>query len=255
MAGELFKGIKQWEFEREDLKFKLPVFYYDNTSLTAIYTASTGKIRELLPHSDMRPLEVYPGKGLVVFTAFEYRKTDIGPYNEFSIAFPIEFGTRPIPWLTPLWRMARRRVSAYVWQLPVTTEIARMGGVELYGYPKFLADITFKKGGDWMACTLSENGQKILSLRGERLPTQRGKISRVLTYSMIDGIPLVANVLIDPIEFAESRKKDSAILELGTGHPIANTLRGMDLSGALVGYQYCPMTQAVLFAGRNLADR
>ena len=108
MRGELFKGIKQWEFEQAGRKFKLPVFYYDNTSITAIYTASTSKVKKLLPHPAMNPIEMFPGRCMLAFTAFEYRKTDIDPYNEFSIAFLITFDKPQIPGsrLSGSWRDA-----------------------------------------------------------------------------------------------------------------------------------------------------
>jgi hypothetical protein len=254
MSGDIFRGVKQWEMEWKGFEAKLPVFYYDNTALTAIYTASAQRVRTLLPHPDMRPVELSPGRCLVAFTAFEYRKTDIGPYNEFSVAFVITFGKRPVPWLTAMGSMMRRCFSAYVWQLPVTTEIARVGGVEMYGYPKFLADIRFEKGDEWISCSLSSEGQRILTLAGKVLPTARGKATRVRTYSVSEGIPLKANVVMDPLAFAESRRKDSVSLDLGGGHAVSDALRGMGLSEGPILYQYCPRTQAILFAGRNLMD-
>jgi hypothetical protein len=255
MRGELFKGIKQWEFEQAGRKFKLPVFYYDNTSLTAIYTASTNKVRKLLPLPAMTPTEMFPGRCMVAFTAFEYRKTDIDPYNEFSIAFLITFGKRQVPGVTAIWQMARRCFTAYVWQLPVTTEIARFGGVELYGYPKFLADITFDKGKEWIECRLSEKGENILALKGKILPTARGKITRFVTTSVVDEIPVTANVVVDPLEFAQRRDGQSADLELGANHPVAEALREIELSRNPVMYQFSPITEAILFAGKNLMDR
>jgi hypothetical protein len=181
MSNEFFKGVQQWEFNLGELPFKLPVFYYDTTTITAIYTASTGKVKELLPLPQMNPIELSPGKCLVAFTAFEYRDTDINPYNEFAIAFLITFDRPQIPFLTSALQMYRRRMTAYVWHLPVTTEIARVGGVELYGYPKFIADIEFEKEADQLSCHLSEKGNKILSLRGKVLPVARGKNSKIIT--------------------------------------------------------------------------
>lgn len=254
MSGALFEGIKQWEFEREGIKGKLPVFYYDNTSLTGMYTAATQRVKDLLPHPGMRPIELYPGRCLVAFTAFEYRRTDIGPYNEFSIAFPVTLNKSQVPGLTAFWQMARRHFTVYVWQLPVTTEVARIGGVELYGYPKFLAEIRFEKGRDWIRCDLSEEGEKILTLGGKLIPTRRWKLTRFITYSVLDGIPLVANVLVDPLEFAQSRDKSAVILELGTGHPICEALGNIELSANPLVYQFSPVTEAILFGGRNLID-
>ena len=254
MTTDFFKGIKQWEVDQNGWKGKLPVFYYDTTSINAIYTASTAKVKSLLPLADMHPVELFPGRALIAFTAFEYRKTDIDPYNEFSIAFPITFGTKPIPFVTAGWQMARRCISAYVWQLPVTTEIARQGGVEMYGFPKFIADIEFARETDAITCNLSEKGEKILTLTGKVLPTKPEKITRYVTYSVIDGIALRANVFINPVQFAQTTSRQAARLELGTSHSIPAALKGLDLSANPVTYQYSPLNQGILYAGRNLMD-
>lgn len=254
MKGELFEGVKQWEFDWQDMKAKLPVFYYDNTAMTAIYTASTAAVKALLPLPAMRPIELYPSKCLVAFTAFEYRKTDIDPYNEFSISFLITYDKPMIPGVTATWQMARRCYSAYVWQLPVTTEIARVGGVELYGYPKFIADIEFTREDKWITCDLSEGGKNILSLKGRQLPTSKGKLTRFVTYSVLDDIPLVANVYQNPIEFAQSNSKTAAELSIGDEHAICEDLKKLGLSPMPFMFQYSPVNEAILFGGRNLMD-
>ncbi|MBA4366889.1 MAG: hypothetical protein C0403_04545 [Desulfobacterium sp.] len=253
MNNEFFKGVKQWELERNGEKGKIPVFYYDVTSLNAVYTACSLSVRKLLPLPDMHPVEFSYGRCLVAITAFEYRETDIGPYNEVSVAFPITFKRPQIPFLTALFKMLRHHMTAYVWQLPVTTEIARRGGVEMYGYPKFLADIVIEKDKQWISCDLKENGQDIFQLKGKVLPTQTGKTIRCSTYSVCDGIPLKANVFINPVAFAETRNKNVTSLTLGV-HPIAQALKTIQLSAEPVVYQYMAQNQAILFAGHNLMD-
>lgn len=253
--GDFFKGVLQWEMTMKDLSLegKLPVFYYDNTAMTAIYTASTGKVKSLLPVSDMHPVEAWPGRALVAFTAFEYRKTDIDPYNEFSISFLIAFRKKVLPAITVMSMMARRSFAAYVWQLPVTTERARKGGVDMYGYPKFIADIVFSHENDRLVCTLSEGGKNILVLKGQKLKTAAEKANRFKTYSIKDGVPLVANVYMNPIEFARSSSSAAAQLSLGT-HDIAQKLKEIDLSGKPLFFQFMPIMEAILFGPRNLMD-
>jgi hypothetical protein len=86
------------------------------------------------------------------------------------------------------------------------------------------------------------------------LPTARGKNSKYITYSNIEDIPLVTNVHINQLEFAESRDKQAARLEIGSDHRICEDLRQMGLSANPIAYQYSPLNQAILFAGRNLID-
>jgi hypothetical protein len=254
MSNDLFSGIVQWEMDWQGRKAKLPVFYYDNTAVTAIFSAPTSRLKRLLPHPDLRPIELYPGTGLLAVTCFEYRRTDIDPYNELSIAVLATLRTRTLPGLSLLAQVARRCFHAYVWKLPVTTEIARVGGVDLYGYPKFIAGIDFERPAGSIACHLSEAGQPILSLRGPTLPTGRGKVTRYVTTSIKEGSPLVANVVTDPLEYAESFTGAGATLELHGDHEIAAQLRAVGLSKKPVLYQYAPRTQAILFSPRNLLD-
>lgn len=253
MGSNLFDGLVQWELTWRGRNTKLPVFYYDNTSMTAIFSAATAEVRRRLPDRAMRPVELWPGRALVAVTAFEYRHTDIDPYCEVSIAFLITYGAAPLPAVTVLGQLWHHDYTAYVWKLPVTTEIARAAGVELYGYPKFLADITLRRDASWLSCQLTADGERVLTLKGRALAGKRGPRTRYVTYSVKDGKPLVANVLVDPIEYAESSLGAHAELALGSG-PIADELRALRLSSRPVRYQYSPLNHAVLFAPRNLVD-
>lgn len=255
MKGDLLKGIMQWEMnDGKGFSGKLPVFYYDNTSMTVTYTASTSKIKKYLPHKDMHPVEIFPGTCVVGFTAFEYRKTDIDPYNEFSISILITFGRKSIPGLSLLNNLMKKDFTAFIWHLPVTTEKARYGGVELYGYPKIIADIEFKREKEFIECRLSENGEHILTLKGKNLPGTQGKILRYRTYSIKDNVPLCANVYTNPLEFSQSLSRNDASIEIGEKHTISRELKDIGLSAKPIMYQYSPLNESILFAPRNLID-
>lgn len=145
-------------------------------------------------------------------------------------------------------------IPSYVWQLPVTTEIARIEGVDLYGYPKFLADIRFSKNEDQVECTLSESGVDILRMTCQILQTNRGKPTRYVTYAVDDDVLVFTNFLVNPLKFAESRRKKDFFLEVGSGHPICQTLKDIELSSAPLIYQFMPRGEAILFPGRNIRD-
>jgi hypothetical protein len=254
MSNGFFADIVRWEFERNGTRRTLPYFYYDNLSMVAVFLASSSEIRKLLPHPDMKPVEIIPGQGIVAFATFEYRKTDVEPYNEVSISFLVSFRQRQIPGITAASMMLSRNTASYVWQLPVTTEHARAGGIDLFGYPKYLADIDFERDDDWITCTLAEGGLEILRLRGQRLPTRQGNPMRYTTYAVENGIPLAANVLVNPVEYAEAYGGRAIELELGSGHHVCDILRQIGLGKRAWVYQYSPVNQAILFPARNLAS-
>lgn len=253
MSEDLFKGVEQKEFELSNhQKLVLPLFYFDNTSLIATFTASTNKVQNFLPHPEMRLIELFPGRCLIIFMAFEYRKTDIAPYNEFAIVMPISFRKAQIPVVTIGSQILRRSLSCYIWHLPVTTEIARIGGVEVYGYPKFIADIDFHREPGRIRCVLAEKGKNILSLSGNVLTTKLGKRQEYITYSIKDGTPLRTEVLVNPIEFSQSINRDAAELEIGTEHPISQELKSIGLGEKPILYQYCPVGESILFEPQNM---
>lgn len=250
--NDFFKGIVQSENKEYDVK--MPIFYYDSMAMSAICTASTRQVRMLLPLPDMHPVEAFPGRCLVAFSAFEYRRTDIGPYNEFSISALISYGRRPVPGISPLLSLLKNRFTAHIIHLPVTSERARRGGVETCGYPKFLADIAFAQEGGYTACTVAENGERILTLRGRNPRTSPGRLTKYVIHTVLDGIPLRANLYLNPIRHRQTIGLGAAKLDIGNGHRICDELRGIKLSRMPVLYQYTPSYEAILCNSRNLID-
>lgn len=232
----------------------LPVFCYENRTISVLYTASTAKVRPLLPLADARLVEVFPGRCLVGLNCFQYRDTDIGPYNEVAISFLITYDRWAIPGLSALGPALRREITAYVWQLPVTTEIARDGGLEIYGYPKFLADVDFHEADGRIRCSVVEEGRSILTLEGPVLPTREQAPIKYVTYSVKDGIPLVATVVQNPLSLGIGVFRKDVELTLGADHPIGQTLSELGISNRAIAWLYSPSNESVLFAARNLLD-
>jgi hypothetical protein len=122
------------------------------------------------------------------------------------------------------------------------------------GYPKFLADIVLTREGETTSCTVSENGRQILTLKGKNTPTARGKLTKYKLYTRKDGVPLSANLYVNPLEYAQTSGRNAADLQLGTGHRICNDLGQMGLSKRPMLYQYMPSYQAILFGSKNIID-
>lgn len=83
-----FKTIQK---EKKEVGFTTysPNFYYSNSSITAIYTADMGKIKELIPNEVkdlVKPISYTPGRGLIAITSYAYHYCDNDLYNELSIS-------------------------------------------------------------------------------------------------------------------------------------------------------------------------
>jgi hypothetical protein len=220
-----------------------PVFYYDVMSFSIYMLAPTERVRAILPSPRLHPYRVSPRNCIVTIVAFEYRDSDIGPYNEVSISVPVTLD-RPSPLFTGSLRSVPGTPKIYIHHLPVTTEIARDLGVEFAGYPKFLADIDIDKEGEWVSCDLRANGKHILTLKGRKLQTRPAPRSYTHPITFRNEHLLRCEMIASESETAASRDLSDVRLELGD-HPIAQELRGLDL-GRIMAYRYSPHFQAIL---------
>ena len=112
---EIKKRYKQYEKGYKLLDVKL---------LYAMFTTTMEAVEHLLPP----PLE--PGDTLVcvAFIAEYHRTNFIPPYNEAAVFIPCQY---------------KGEAGRYCVSMPVTTDIAMIGGREVYGYPKKIAEKIF----------------------------------------------------------------------------------------------------------------
>lgn len=187
-AEKFFDGIQQFEVVFQDLKGRVPIFYYDASANVNMFLASSKKIRKYIKDRRIKIAELLPGITLLGITCFEYRKTDIGPYNEIGITVP--FGSSPLKVLSSF---LSGEFEVHVWHLPVTTEIAYVAGVFIYNYPKFISDIKYSQE----IFSLSSNGSKILEVIQNNVRKSisiRKKKFHFITYQIKDNTLLKVSV-------------------------------------------------------------
>jgi hypothetical protein len=139
----------------------------------------------------------------------------------------------------------------YVCHLPVTHEYARDGGIEEWGYPKFLADITFEDLGESVRSELRAEGKHVLTLEVEKLPAKSQRMDGYI-YSVKEGELLKTRSEMQGV-IGISRSRGGASYTLGD-HPIADELRGLGMGATASGRMYGSQVQGMLHrAGERLA--
>ncbi len=254
-GSPFFEGVSQMQATLDEEAVRLPIFYYDGTATSAVFPARLGALQRLMPDPRICPARLAPGLGAVVVTCFEYRDTDIGPYNELAISIPLNE-----PWFSPnlpgralIGGMRRRQLHAWVQHLPVTTEIARAGGVELYNYPKFIAGIDFQQTTTDRTCRLSEGQEHILTLSGGLLATPRAEQFQLFSHLWMDRQPQGSEFKINATEMGVSLLPNAASLQLGDRHPIARELAGLLVSRRPIQYQYMARFEGILYGPEHLS--
>jgi hypothetical protein len=190
----------------------------------------------------------------VAVSCFEYRDTDVGPYNEVAVAIPLnEPSFRANLPGRALWEGVRRgQMHSFIVHLPVTTEIALRGGIDLFNYPKFLAEIEFDESDGDRRCRLAEGRTPILTLTGPRLPAQGSDRLQRFCHTWMDGQPQQAEFALERLQVGTSKRPGAAVLELGDSHPIARELDRLLVSRRSLWYEYAPRFQAILYGPEHL---
>ncbi len=209
--------------------------YSDQSRIVTNYTVSLSKAKTMLPSKRLEPIEVKPGLGMLSIIAFEYRAIEgLKPYNEFGTFIPVNYRKED---------GSLGDAGSYCLHLRVTTERARYGGVAIYGFPKFVADIEFVYGKDATTCVVWHDGKTIAELSVKNVEPKR-VTRRSISYTYKDGSVLKTSVDAEGL-VGTSQVKDGAKFKLGT-HRIADELRGLNLGPEAVEYQYIPQMYSLL---------
>lgn len=212
-----------------------PNFYYRASIVQASMLAPLDRLAAMLPEP-LEPLRALPGYGVTVLTFFSYAVCDNDPYDEVSVAVAIrkpgKRGVLPglLPELELLNALGRRKFYAHVLALPVTTEIARVRGVEAYQLPKWCTDITVRLGDTVHAEIAGAAGQPDLTLQAP-LPefTDVPSQSRMGTNTMVHlvkGQWRQTSVQSNTLSFAQRRFPRDVTLTRHGG-PLSDLLDGL----------------------------
>lgn len=251
MNNQFFQHITQFQtFETASGLIEVPIFYHDVSSMWVYFSAPSHMVQSILPSERLKPISLGNGNALYGFVCFEYRDTTIGPYNEVGIGAPCRLDpVINIPLLPALFNRFFG-VGFYVHYLPVTTQIAYDAGVDIWGLPKFIAQIAFEETHNSRRCVLQADSKEILTLE----VTHPDRALKQDTYDFHTFSVKDKFLLKTPVQssgqFWASRKSDSAQLHLGN-HPVAEQLRELKLDTKPIKTIIYPNTQVILHAASN----
>ncbi len=209
-------------------RVELPIEYRDATATTAVFAVQPERARPLLHDSGLVPLLFRGRTAAVAISWFDYRDTSIGPYHELSIAVlahhPLD---APRSALLGLLR-GGGAVGGHILHLPVTTEIACAGGRELWGYPKFVAEMPIGVSGGRMEGALVHDGQRVLSMQ---IPVPGGPglpMPDLNTLSVLDD-RLIRTRIATHCRTRLARGNGVELVLEQPGHPVCRTLASLGL--------------------------
>ena len=243
MDKTFFAGVNIEQVElATGARIGLPLRYYDWSGIMAHFPVSAAAVRNLLPSNKLKPVQLVPGTAILSLAAMEYRQiSDLAPYNEFAIMVPAVYEPMVnIPSLPLLFPQSFKRFGFYVHHMPVTTQGACDCGVEIWGFPKIVAQISFEETNQVRRCQLQAEGKDIVTLEVEKMVT-KGRAMNYRTYTVKDG-QLLKTLIQAQGRFGTARFRGGASYALGD-HPIAEELRALGMGETAVERLYAPQMQ------------
>ncbi|MCG8317015.1 MAG: acetoacetate decarboxylase family protein [Pseudomonadales bacterium] len=232
-----------------------PNFFYENSKITAIYTADIDRLRELMPTElldHIQPLELFPGRGVVALTAYAYHYCDNDYYNEFSLSIATNKpGKKNMGLISLVHQLLTNDYWGYILKLPVDSELARVRGVIGYNLPKWLTDITYEETSQAIRFEIYDEttGEIDVIFQGSILDTSTNSSNIVKnSFSNINQAGVLQYGYTDTRNqsHATSMKGSNVSLILSNGS-LSEYIRALDL-GLMIRYEYVPEFQSALYA-------
>ena len=242
---------------RVDMGFESysPNFYYDNSRITAVFTADLDRLRELMPAKvleQVQPLQIWPGRGVVALTAYAYHYCDNDSYNEIALSIvtnkPGSSNLGPISLVS---QSMRKDLWGYVLKLPVNTELARVRGVVGYNLPKWLTPIDYRETDKSVVVTISDSqtGKVDVTLETAKLADLSQEVELVTnSFTNLDHKAELSYgyAVSRQQRHASTTSSDAVRLSLSDGS-LSTYIKSLKL-GSMLKYEYVPQFQSALYA-------
>ncbi|MEZ4266887.1 MAG: acetoacetate decarboxylase family protein [Myxococcota bacterium] len=249
-AAEFFATVRQVEVPTSAGPCALPILYRDASLIGAFFRVDPALAGACLPAGDLEPL-VALGKATVFLCAFEYRDTTVGVYNELGLAVLAKrAGSRPSLMRLALDLRAQPEQALWVASLPVTTPEACAAGKEIWGYPKYVTEITTDFGENTAAIEIPGELRYVQ-------PSTRGLTTQgvpFVTFTRKDGV-LIRTVIetSHPVRWSSG---SSSRLDLTGSGQTADLCRALGLDGASPSLVFRgDALRAILPAGETQASK
>jgi len=168
-------------------QFALPIHYRDGIVACLVFPISRERAEGALNGTSLRPVQIPKIGYLASITWFEYGTTSIGPYNELSVSVAARLGSEHHSNSLLDWARGGLEVGGWIVSLPVNSEVARVGGVELFGLPKCTLELSSTSSASSLSVDVRDGRRSISELRVHKKRGIRLSIHRLVIYSKRNG--------------------------------------------------------------------
>jgi hypothetical protein len=202
---------------------KCLAYYNDSTYMEASFPSLTEKLRSLLPTEKLHPIESSKQITPIKMSASENKewyskrlgKNPLPPYNVYTFSIPVTYISENQPPLD----------GEYIVWMPETHELPIKGGIEGWGFNKFISEIKFEETKDARTCKVAIDGKKFIWFTVKKLTGSESQEDQYVYNKM--GNHLTRTLVQYKGQF-ELAAGSSATFELGE-HQIAKKMRSLGI--------------------------
>lgn len=194
----------------------MPVRVRKARQAALIYLVSHAAAQRIVAPTGMRVKRERGGRAVVTIALVDYIDNDLGEYTELGLVFMVE--DRQFPDAT----------TTYIHRLPVNGEFTYRAGYGIWGFPKWVADLSVDFTDTGVTAVLKDGDDVVVRITAKRGPIKvPPRELEMLAYTCDeDGIVRRTSWTTDGTAKQQIRP-GGATIELGYGHPIADELRSL----------------------------
>lgn len=164
----------------------VPVQVRSAAMVGGTFTVPATAAQKLIDYSGLRIVKVAGTLGICMVSAVQYTDNDLGPYNEIALALVVHPPDGPPTSPTTL---LGGNVTTFIHRLPVNQTFTCAAGRDIWGFPKWVADINFQERPGRTDVVMLDDGEHAATLsvrtRG-RIPVPDNEME-MACYSFREG--------------------------------------------------------------------
>lgn len=221
------RSVPDPTFNIEGETLSYPTDFRDGMSLMGSFLVPSKAAEALLADSPFEPAEVLPGRTLFLLNCVHYTDTDCGVYEEIAFAVPAKHHSQRVSRIGTLKGFTNGGdVYTYTWNLGVNSKLSQQAGIQMWGFPKQMADLTWQDDGTDTSMIWNDGDNLVMKFTVPSGGTQESGPISPPVLSAMHGKPYVGYLTQSYSQVGY--KPGAGSLELGD-HPVADELKSLGL--------------------------
>jgi hypothetical protein len=204
----------------------MPVEVRAAKQAAATFLVRHSAAQQVIEHTGLTATRQRGGFAIASLALVDYTDNDLGSYKELALAFVVDDTGSPSSDAP----VDPKAISTLIHRLPVSEAFTCAAGRGIWGFPKWIADLTVDFTPKGATCVLRADGQEVVSITMRRglVPIPRRPMP-MNAFSCDDEGVVRRTPWVTNSTGRQTIRPGGVKVEVGYGHPLADELRTLGL--------------------------